>query len=213
MSQGFPPLLVGGSGMYVQAVVDEWQIPGTDASVRARLESEMEDLGAAKMHERLQQTDPPAANTILPGDERRIVRALEVVELQGSFTAQLPAPSPTAQWVLLGVDLPRDELDKRIEQRVRQMWEQGLVMEVQGLDRPWSASRRDFVTGAGIRPGAPIPRWGDLRRAGARANGRGHSPFLAPPDLLVSAGSTHPLAAAPDWTGRASVAGRRPRSH
>jgi len=127
------PLLVGGSGMYVQAVVDEWNIPGTDANVRARLENELEELGVDDLYERLKDVDPEAAAVILPSNERRIVRALEVVELQGSFTATLPAPRLADSWVLLGLDVPRPILDQRIEQRVQRMWEQGLVAEVQEL--------------------------------------------------------------------------------
>ena len=140
------PLLVGGSGMYVQAVVDEWEIPGTDAEVRARLESELKERGVDSLYQRLRVVDPEAAAAILPSNERRIVRALEVVELQGSFSATLPTPRLAESWVLVGLDVPRPVLDQRIERRVHRMWEQGLVAEVrdlvdQGLREGVTASR------------------------------------------------------------------------
>jgi tRNA dimethylallyltransferase len=134
LGRGKTPLLVGGSGLYVRAVIDDLRFPGTDPAVRERLEDELAVAGAAILHARLAGLDPVAAASILPGNGRRIVRALEVIELSGRpFTATLPeyrAVRPTAQ---LGLDIPRAELDQRIETRVRQMWESGLVDEARGL--------------------------------------------------------------------------------
>jgi tRNA dimethylallyltransferase len=135
--RGVVPIVVGGSALYLRAVLDEFEFPGTDADVRARLESELEAAGPARLHERLRVVDPAAADAILPGNGRRIVRALEVVELTGQpFRATLPrhvyAFHPVVQ---VGIDVPRDELDARIGARVDRMWSAGLVDEVQRLER------------------------------------------------------------------------------
>ncbi len=129
------PVLVGGSGLYVQAVLDDLRFPGTDPAVRARLEAELAEVGPAALHRRLAGLDPTAARDVLPSNGRRIVRALEVIEITGeSFTARLARP-PTSRTdaVVLGLDLPSDAIDARIERRVRRMFAAGLVAEVQGL--------------------------------------------------------------------------------
>lgn len=132
--RGVLPILVGGSALYVHAIVDVFEFPATDPAVRARLEAELAADGVAALYERLQEAQPSAAAAIEPGNGRRIVRALEAIELTGSFTAELPAwryaLTPVIQ---VGLDLPRDILDARIEQRVAQMWQRGLVAEVRGL--------------------------------------------------------------------------------
>ena len=138
-SAGRLPLLVGGSGLYVRAVLDDLQFPGTDPELRQQLESELAEVGPEALHARLHACDPQAAAAILPGNGRRIVRALEVIALTGSFTAQLPGASGSyAQAVAdpggvvqLGVD--RADLDPRIALRCERMWDAGLVAEVQGL--------------------------------------------------------------------------------
>jgi len=131
---GVLPLLVGGSGLYVRAVVDELDFPGTDAAVRARLEDELAGVGTAGMHERLAALDPAAAATILPTNGRRIVRALEVIELTGGpFRASLPEPRPYYPTVVVGVDRDQAELDERIAVRVDRMWTAGFVAEVERL--------------------------------------------------------------------------------
>ncbi len=131
---GRVPVLVGGSGLYVRAALDELEIPPTDPAVRARLEAEADRLGPAAVHDRLRLADPVAAQRILPGNVRRVVRALEVIELTGRpFSATLPDPHYAVPAVQLGLRLPRDVLDARIEQRVEQMWDAGLLDEVRHL--------------------------------------------------------------------------------
>jgi tRNA dimethylallyltransferase len=134
LARGLVPLLVGGSGLYLRAVLEEFEFPGTDPAVRARLEAELADGGPATLHERLRHSDPVAAGKILPSNGRRIVRALEVIELTGQpFTASLPAPTPHYESVKIGVDRDADELDERIARRVELMWTAGLLDEVRGL--------------------------------------------------------------------------------
>jgi tRNA dimethylallyltransferase len=129
------PLLVGGSGLYIRAVLEEFDFPGTSPAVRARLDAEMSDVGPAALHARLASLDPAAAAAILPSNGRRIVRALEVVEITGRpFTASLPAPTPYYDSVQIGVDRDTAALDQRIADRVAQMWAAGLVEEARGLD-------------------------------------------------------------------------------
>ncbi len=128
------PILVGGSGLYVRAVTDALQFPGTDPSLRARLEDELAQSGPARLHGRLAAADPVAAAAILPSNGRRIVRALEVIELSGRpFTATLPQYASALSAVQIGLAVPRPELDRRIAARVAQMWKDGLVDEVRGL--------------------------------------------------------------------------------
>jgi tRNA dimethylallyltransferase len=135
LSRGAIPVLVGGSGLYVSSVVYDFRFPATDAAVRARLEGQLAEQGALSMHERLRLLDPDAAQSIGPRNGRRLVRALEVVELTGApFGAGLPAH--TATWmptVLLGLRAPRQELVARLDERVRGMWRDGLVEEVRAL--------------------------------------------------------------------------------
>jgi tRNA dimethylallyltransferase len=134
-SRGRLAVLVGGSGLYVRAALDDLAFPGTDEAVRTRLEAELAEVGAAVLHARLAAVDPAAAAAILPSNGRRVVRALEVVETTGrSFTASLPDPGAYAvPAVQLGLTLDRATLDARIEARVDRMWEQGLVDEVRRL--------------------------------------------------------------------------------
>jgi tRNA dimethylallyltransferase len=134
VARGRTPLLVGGSGLYVRAVLEEFAFPGTDPDVRSRLEAELAADGPAVLHARLAAADPAAAAAILPGNGRRIVRALEVIELTGEpFTAALPEPRPHYPSVQIGVDQDTAVLDERVERRVDLMFEAGLVDEVRGL--------------------------------------------------------------------------------
>jgi tRNA dimethylallyltransferase len=131
---GVVPLLVGGSGLYVRAVLDELDFPGTDPEVRARLEGELADVGPASLHARLARLDPAAGAAVLPSNGRRIVRALEVIELTGGpFAASLPEPRPHYPAVAIGLDRTAAELDERVALRVERMWAAGFVAEVEAL--------------------------------------------------------------------------------
>jgi tRNA dimethylallyltransferase len=128
-------ILVGGSGLYVRAALDRLEIPPTDPAVRARLERELAVVGIEAMQLRLQQVDPLAARVIQPKNERRVVRALEVIELTGRpFSATLPTREYRLPTVTIGLLVPRPELDVRIDDRVHRMWEAGLLDEVRRLD-------------------------------------------------------------------------------
>lgn len=128
-------ILVGGSGLYVRAALDRLEIPPTDPSVRARLEDELAAVGVADMHTRLLKADPVAARAIQPKNERRIVRALEVIELTGRpFSATLPTREYRLPTVTIGLCVPRPTLDERIAARVHQMWDAGLLEEAHRLD-------------------------------------------------------------------------------
>ena len=134
-ARGRTPIVVGGSGLYVRAAIDKLQFPGTDPELRARLEDELAAVGSAALHARLAVADPDAAAAILPGNGRRIVRALEVIELSGGpFRATLPEFEAFYPVVQLGVEISRPVLDQRIADRVDRMWRRGLVAEVRGLE-------------------------------------------------------------------------------
>ncbi|KJK58281.1 tRNA (adenosine(37)-N6)-dimethylallyltransferase MiaA [Saccharothrix sp. ST-888] len=136
LAAGRTPVLVGGSGLYVRAAIDEMEFPGTDAGVRARLEEELAESGSGVLHGRLAGLDPAAAEAILPSNGRRIVRALEVIEITGRpFTANLPGHHSVYETVQIGVRVPRPELDERIELRVDRMWAAGLLDEVRALEK------------------------------------------------------------------------------
>ena len=133
-SRGRLPIAVGGSGLYVRAILDELEVPPTDPEVRAKYERWLDELGAAALHAKLAAVDPQAANEILPGNTRRVVRALEVIELTGqSFTATLPDPAPRYHDIRVGLDLPREALRARVEQRVHAMLANGWLEEVARL--------------------------------------------------------------------------------
>ena len=137
LAAGRRPILVGGSGLYVRAVLDDLEFPGTDAGIRARLEAELAATGAETLHARLAERDPVAATAILPSNGRRVVRALEVIELTGRpFSATMPRPGP-ARWdtVQVGLDLDTATLDTRVDQRVAGMFADGLVDEVRRLEK------------------------------------------------------------------------------
>lgn len=132
---GRTPVLVGGSGLYVAAVVDELDFPGTDPALRAELEAELARHGAPALHARLAERDPAAAADVLASNGRRIVRALEVIALTGRpFRATMPAAArPRYDAVLLGVDRDTAVLDERIAVRVDAMLAAGLVDETRAL--------------------------------------------------------------------------------
>jgi tRNA dimethylallyltransferase len=139
IARGRIPVLVGGSGLYIRAALDDLNFPRTDDGTRGRLESELAEVGAAALHARLAGLDPVAAQAILPSNGRRIVRALEVIELTGRpFTASMPTYTyeqvrPGQTTAQLGLTLPRAELDQRIAARVDRMWRAGLEAEVKDL--------------------------------------------------------------------------------
>ncbi|MGQ0847218.1 MAG: tRNA (adenosine(37)-N6)-dimethylallyltransferase MiaA [Sporichthyaceae bacterium] len=164
------PILVGGSGLYVRAVLDDLQFPGTDPALRARLEAELAVVGSAALHARLHTVDPVAAARILPGNGRRIVRALEVVELTGGpFLADLPEPAYVRPAVQIGLAADRTELDARIDARVDRMWEAGLVAEVRGLLPLGLREGRTAAKALGYAQ-AIAQLDGDLDEASARAS-------------------------------------------
>jgi tRNA dimethylallyltransferase len=135
LAEGRWPILVGGSGLYIRGAVDNLEFPGTDPEVRARLEEELTLRGSGALHARLAAADPEAGRAILPSNGRRIVRALEVIEITGQpFTANLPGHDSVYDTLQIGVDVARPELDERIARRVDRMWEAGLVEEVRELE-------------------------------------------------------------------------------
>lgn len=142
-----PAVLVGGSGLYVRAVVDGLEFPGTDSGLRAALESRAETEGLAPLARELAARDPKAAQAIRPTDARRVIRALEVMDLTGRpFSATLPSYDAVYPTIQLGLTLPREELNTRIQTRVDRMWQAGWVDEVRGLlgrglDRAHTAGR------------------------------------------------------------------------
>jgi tRNA dimethylallyltransferase len=134
-ARGVTPVVVGGSSLYIRAVIDRLDFPGTDADVRARWEAELASRGPEALHAILAERDPDAAAQILPSNGRRIVRALEVIELTGEpFVAAMPPyESLYSDLQLIGLDVPREVLDTRIADRVERMWAAGFVDEVRAL--------------------------------------------------------------------------------
>lgn len=135
LTAGRVPVLTGGSGLYVQAVLDDLEFPGTEPGLRAALEADLAAQGAPALHERLHHLDPVAAGRILPSNSRRLVRALEVIHLTGRpFSASLPRPGPARyQAVIVGLDTDPAILDARVDARVDRMLADGLVAEVREL--------------------------------------------------------------------------------
>jgi tRNA dimethylallyltransferase len=131
-ARGRLPIVVGGSGLYVRGALDRLDFPGESPPIRARLSAELETVGAPALHERLRRLDPEAARAILPSNGRRIVRALEVIELSGGpFPARMPGFESVYATTYVGLD--RLDLDERIAARVGRMFALGLVDEVRGL--------------------------------------------------------------------------------
>jgi tRNA dimethylallyltransferase len=144
LARGVTPVLVGGSGLYLRAALDDLRFPGTDPQLRARLEAELARDGAPALHARLAALDPAAAGRMEPTNGRRIVRALEVVTLTGSMPGELTGYVPHHPTTYLGVDRP--DLAERIAVRVERMWHAGLVDEVRRLE------------GEGLREGVTASR-------------------------------------------------------
>jgi tRNA dimethylallyltransferase len=136
LSKNVQPLLVGGSGLYVNSVLEDLEFPGTNLEVRAKYEEILDEKGVDALFQMLKEIDPKAAENILPNNARKIVRALEVNEITGkAFNAKLPEPSPIFSDVRIALDMPRDLLDKRISDRVHQMFEEGFVDEVKSIEK------------------------------------------------------------------------------
>ena len=147
LGRGAVPVIVGGSMLYVQSLLDEWSFPATDPAVRARWEARLAEVGVAGLHRELARVDPAAAASILPTDGRRIVRALEVVELTGQpFAASAPTIG-TPRWntAIVGLDWATEVLDQRLAQRTDAMFAAGLIDEVRELRE---RGLRDGVTAA-----------------------------------------------------------------
>jgi tRNA dimethylallyltransferase len=147
------PVLVGGSALYTRAIVDRFEFPGTDESLRRELEVELERVGSHALHQRLAGADPEAAAQILPDNGRRVVRALEVVALTGRpYSASLPRleyVDPLT--VQVGVDIDRPTLDARIARRVEEMFASGFVEEVEALLARGLADARTASRAIGYR--------------------------------------------------------------
>jgi len=159
-SRGKFPIVVGGSVLYVKAILDQFDFPETDPHIRSRYEAMLEQEGPEKLHELLAMKDPLTATNILPGNGRRIVRALEVIEITGKpYNSRLPEPIEVIPSVRVGLEIDRPSMDARIHARVNNMCEAGLIEEVrelqkQGLRSAPTASRAigysqvlDFLSG------------------------------------------------------------------
>ena len=138
LAEGKSVVVVGGTGLYIKAILDDLNFPDTDAALRQRITDEAERLGNDLMHERLAKADPAAAMAIPKENIRRVIRALEVIELTGKpFTANLPRQEsskyPNAKQ--FGLVLDRQNLDQKIDKRVEDMWAKGFVNEVKHLMR------------------------------------------------------------------------------
>ena len=133
---GITPILVGGSMLYVAAVLNMFEFPARDEALRAKLEQDLIDVGPHEMHRRLKALDPIAASRIIPENGRRSVRAIEIVTLTGEpFAAALPEVPEDWQPVLeIGINGDREDLRARLETRVHRMWQQGLIDEVRSLE-------------------------------------------------------------------------------
>jgi tRNA dimethylallyltransferase len=128
------PMFVGGSMFYLAAALDNLDFAPTDVAIRSELEQLGQEIGALAMHEKLKQLDPITADKIPSQNVRRVIRALEVIQITGeSYASSLPEPSYWEPTLQIGIDLPREVLKKRISMRVEQMWEAGIVSEVQQL--------------------------------------------------------------------------------
>ncbi len=168
VDRGKVPVVVGGSGLYVRAVLEEMDFPSTDPDVRRRWDERLTRIGAPALHAELAAVDPDAASHIEVNNGRRIVRALEVIELTGEpFIARLPEPVDRYPTARFGLRIERDVLDERIARRVDAMWSAGFVDEVRVLE---SAGLRSAPTASVALGYGPILRFlaGDLSEGEAR---------------------------------------------
>ena len=136
LARSIPVIVVGGTGLYIKAILDDLNFPDTDPAVRAKLEAEAENIGSEALHQRLGILDPAAAVAIPKENVRRVIRALEVIEITGKpYTANLPRENSTRypQALQFGLDVDRNDLDSRVDLRVDRMFERGLIDEVDTL--------------------------------------------------------------------------------
>ena len=188
-ARGRVPVLVGGSGMYVRAVVDRWDFPGTDPEVRARLDAELAAAGPGALHERLAELDPAAAIAILPSNGRRIVRALEVVELRGRSPRRCPTFDAEPRRAAIGLRVAaRASSTSGSRARVDRMWAGRASSTRCARSRRGAARGAHGVPRARLRAGAGVPRRRVHRGGGARADGTGHPAVRPPPGVLVPPG-------------------------
>ncbi len=186
-TRGVIPIVVGGSALYLRAVLDDFRFPGTNPDLRAALEAELAELGPEALHARLASLDPAAAAAILPGNGRRVVRALEVNALTGApFSASLPERRYLLPDVVqIGLDVDRPTLDARIAERVAAMWAAGFVAEVEGLA---DHGLRDGLTAShalGYAAAPPVSRWRAVRGRGPGRDDRPDPEVRSPAGLLV----------------------------
>lgn len=132
-ARGAVPLVVGGSGLYLRALLDEFEFPGTDPVLRAELERRAQEEGPGILHRELAALDPAAAEKISPRNAKRIVRALEIIRIAGAYESSLPRHSYAVDTVQIALDVDTAVLDEHIARRVDRMWRAGLVDEVRGL--------------------------------------------------------------------------------
>jgi tRNA dimethylallyltransferase len=151
-ARGHRPILVGGSGLYIRAALDRLDIPPTDPSVRSRLEDDLAQVGPVIMFARLKHSDPVAAQAIQPNNDRRVIRALEVIELTGRpYSASMPTREYLLPTITIGLQVARPELDERIAARVHRMWGAGLLDEVRRLDASGLREGRTAAKALGYR--------------------------------------------------------------
>jgi tRNA dimethylallyltransferase len=132
-TRGKVPVVVGGSGLYIRALLDEFEFPGTDPALRAALEARAESEGPGILHRELTARDPIAAAKVSPQNAKRIVRALEILDLHGAYASSLPVHTYAVPAVQVALRVDQDALDDRILKRVGSMWQAGLVEEVRRL--------------------------------------------------------------------------------
>jgi tRNA dimethylallyltransferase len=153
LDRGKVPVVVGGSGLYVRAVLEEMDFPTTDPKVRQRWDERLKQVGAPALHAELADIDPDAAANIEMNNGRRIVRALEVVELTGEpFIARLPDPVDRYPTTRFGLRIDREALDERIARRVDAMWGAGFVDEVRRLEADGLRSAPTAAAALGYGP-------------------------------------------------------------
>lgn len=146
LARGAVPIVVGGSMFYLAAALDELEFAPTDPEIRTRLEREAEELGGTTLHDRLSEKDPITASRIPAQNIRRVIRALEVIEITKSpYQSQLPEPKSYRPTLWIGVSVEREELKARISKRVGLMWESGLIEESRQIREQFVLSRTAAV--------------------------------------------------------------------